>query len=91
MSSPGSAWSIAATVMPPSADAPSGLIAPAPGSLCSAIVNGGVPPTMYFRNGVPVPALRRIAMPIFTVPLIVMDTNSEGRPVARLSESTVNA
>ncbi len=68
VSKPGSAWSTAPMVSAPSADEASGSIAPAVGTLCSAIVNVGVPPTMYFMNGERVPAIRRIPIPTSTVP-----------------------
>ena len=58
---------LAATASDPFAEAASGLIAlELVGN--SAMVKAGVPPTMYFMNGVPVPPTRRMPMPSVCVP-----------------------
>jgi hypothetical protein len=86
----GVAWLEAAIVRAPRADEASGSIAPE-FVACSAMEKTGVPPTMYFMNGLRVPATRRMPTPMVAVPVTTMDANSLGRCVAMLSLSAVKA
>ena len=77
----------AATASEPAAEAASGLMALELVACSANVVPLGTPPTMYFMNGVPAPATRRIPIPSECVPLMVIPSNSFGMPLVMLLSS----